>query len=592
MAGTLSRGKRWRKVRNKTLAEKAKAYVRRDFRPDIVAGLTVTVVALPQSMAYAIIAGVPPAYGLYTSIVSGLVGSLLGSSSHLITGPTNATALMFAATLAAYDGDISGAELVVLYTFMIGVLKLIFGAAGFGGLVRYVSDAVIIGFLAGAGCLIVGNQIEPFFGIEVASTQGQPFLLRMVEILGHTVEANPYTVGLSVGTVVIVLLADRINKNLPGALIAFGVGGLLVYALGLDARGVATIGSISSIPRALPPFQMVHFDYGAMEALMPSAIALAVVGLMEVTAISKATARLSGQHLEPNREFAAQGISNIVGAFFLNFASSGSLGRTLANYYSGAHTRVAGILSALFTAAVLLAFGPLGEYIPLGCLAGFLMVLAIQMVRLDRIRQAMRAGRESAIVLVMTLAATLVLRIDYAIYLGVGLSLVFFVRRSSALRIGLLVPTPGKSFRQVPLSGDELAKLRGEVVIINIVGAMYFAVMEEFVGLISQVRDLKPRAVILRIRRVSNIDSSGLEVLEEFHREMSAQGVPLFLCGVDKWMMRVLRKSGLASKIGVTRVVVSDELMFNSMERTLELAEAAAEHYEKHGTKEPEAPGE
>lgn len=561
----------------KTFSNKITGYIRKDFRPDVVAGLTVTVVTLPQSMAYAMIAGVPPAYGLYTSIVSGFIGSLLGSSSHLITGPTNATALMFAATLAAYDGDVSGPELVVLYTFMIGALKLLFGAVGFGGLVRYVSDAVIIGFLAGAGLLIAGNQVEPFLGFELAATPGQPFLLRMFETVRHVPGANLYTLGLSVGTVFFVVLADRINKNLPGALIAFGLGAFLVYALGLEHKGVATIGSISSIPRALPPFRMVRFDYGAMEALMPSAVALAVVGLMEVTAISKATARLSGQHLEPSREFAAQGVANMVGAFFLNFASSGSLGRTLANYYSGAHTRLAGILSALFTAAVLLAFGPLGEYIPLGCLAGFLMVLAVQMVRIDRIRQAIRAGRESAIVLVVTLAATLILRLDYAIYLGVGLSLVFFVRRSSSLRIGLLVPTVGRSFRQVPYSEEELGKLRGEVVIINIVGAMYFAVMEEFVGLITRVRELKPRAVILRLRRVSNIDSSGLEVLEEFHRELSAEGVPLFLCGVDAWMMRVLRRSGLASKVGVTRVVVSDDLMFNSMERTLELAEAAAE---------------
>ncbi|MFO7976322.1 MAG: SulP family inorganic anion transporter, partial [Candidatus Hydrogenedentota bacterium] len=550
-----------------------RAYAQDCFRLDLFAGLTVAVVAVPQSMAYAVIAGLPPVYGLYTAIVSAFVASLLGSSSHLITGPANATAFMFAATLQAYKGDMSPLQLMMLYTFMIGAVKLAFGIARFGGLVKYVSDSVIIGFLAGAGILIAGNQLSNFLGVP-PSPAGTSFVKRVLDAVSRMGEANPYALGISLGTAGAVLVGRRIRPNFPTALVAFVISGFLVFALGLEAKGVTTVGGISAIPRTLPPYGWVPFNLDAVEQLLPGAVALAVIGLMEVTALSKTAAQYSGQRLDANREFLAQGTANMVGAFFHNFAASGSLARTLVNVQAGAKTRLAGMFAALFVAVALLTAGPLGEYIPIASLAGLLMVVAGQMCSWQRIRKAVRAGRESSIVLVVTIVATLVLRIDYAIYLGVAVSLAFFVRRSSVTRLTVLQPTSDHRFHEAPLTTKRLHKLKDQIAIVNVIGALYFSAVEQFLEPLRALFEVRPRVVVLRLRRTGSIDSGGLDALEQLHKELTARGIPLILCGVDERMQGILKHSGIADQIGEERIMTSDDIMFHSMERTLELAKS------------------
>lgn len=559
---------------NKAFTKDAlRAYVRDSFRLDLIAGLTVAVIALPQSMAYAIIAGVPPVYGLYTAVVSAFLASLFGSSSHLITGPANASAFMFAATLQAYKGSMDPIHLMMLYTFMIGAVKLAFGIARFGGLVKYVSNSVIIGFLAGAGILIAGNQLSQFLGVP-PSPAGAPFTQRVVEALSRIGQANPYAVGIGVGTAGAVLFGRRIRGNFPAALTAFILSGLLVLVFDLGEKGVMTVGSIGTIPRTLPPFEWVRFDLDAVEQLLPGAVALAVIGLMEVTALSKAAAQYSGQRLDPSREFVAQGISNITGAFFHNFAASGSLARTLVNVQAGARTRMAGMFAALIVALVVLTVGPLGEYIPVASLAGLLLVVAGEMVSWKRLHKAVRAGRESTVVLLVTLVATLVLRIDYAIYLGVAFSLAFFIRGSSTTRLTVLQPTPDHRFREVPLTTKRLHELKDQIAIVNVMGALYFSAVEQFFDPLRALFDVGPRAVVLRLRRTSSVDSSGIDALEQLHHELAQRGIPLILCGVDKRMRGILDRSGLTDQIGEERIMGSGDLMFDSMERTLALAES------------------
>ena len=563
----------FKQLRTGLRKDRLRGYARTSLRPDLFAGLTVAVVAVPQSLAYAVIAGVPPVYGLYTAVVSGFLGSLLGSSSHLITGPANATAFMFAATLKTYRGDMDPMQLVLLYTLMIGVIKLVFGIARFGGLVKYVSDSVIIGFLAGAGILIAGNQLGNFLGLPVSAT-GLSFAGRVLDALSRIAEANPYALGIALGTAAAILVGQRLKPNFPTALTAFIVSGILVYVFKLEDKGVMTVGGISAIPRTLPPFAWVRLDSDAIEQLLPGAVALAVIGLMEVTALSKAAAQVSGQRLDANREFVAQGITNVAGAFFYNFAASGSLARTLINMQAGAKTRMAGILAAAAAGVALVTIGPLGEYIPIACLSGLLMVVAGQMISWERMRKAVRAGRESTIVLVVTLVATLLLRIDYAIYLGVGVSLAFFIRHSSTTRLTVLEPTQDYRFREVPLTTNRLHELKGKIAVVNVIGALYFSAIEQFLDPLRALFDVGPRALVLRVRRVANIDASGLDAIEQLHHELAERGIPLILCGVDKRLEGILKRSGLASEIGEERIMVSGDLMFNSMERTLELAES------------------
>ena len=550
-------------------------YIRNSLRGDLLAGLTVGVVALPQSMAYAILAGAPVVFGLYTSMISCIVGSLFGSSRHLITGPTNATAIMFAATLADRNGDFDLLPAIALYTFLIGAFKFAFGLFRFGRLADYVSDSVIVGFTAGAGILIAGNQLGALLGVQVA-TAGHGFLPSLAATLRHIPEANPHALALGLGTIIVILVLQRINRRIPAALLACVGGAAVVYLFDLSGQGIATTGDIGRIPRSLPAFSLPVFDLDLIGRLAGGAFAVAVIGLMEATAIITSIATSSGQRLDTNREFAAQGLANMLGACFSNFACSGSFIRSALNFQSGAKTRAAGVFSGVFVAIIVMAFGPLGEYIPIASLAGLLMVVAYQMVNRERLRQAVRAGRESAIVLVATMAAMLLLRIDWAIYLGVALSLMFFIRQSSTAYITVLLPTGEGQFREVPLTEINKEQLAGEIVVVNIIGAMYFASVDDHLSQIRTVIDCSPRVLILRLRRMGNIDSSGLAALERIHHELEQQGTPLLICGVDDRLLKILQRYGLIDAIGVDRVVPSHDLMFNSIEKTLQLARSIA----------------
>ena len=549
-----------------------KTHVRDSLQSDLAAGLTVSVVALPQSMAYAILAEAPVVFGLYTSIVSCIVGSLFGSSRHLITGPTNATAIMFAATLADRNGDLDMLPAIALYTLLIGVFKFAFGLLRFGRLADYVSDSVILGFTAGAGILITGNQLAHFLGVEIVGTVGRGFFPRLLATLRHVPEANPHAVALALGTIIVILVLQRINRRIPAALLACVGSAVAVYLFGLADKGVVTTGAMGHIPRSLPPFSLPLSDLDLVWRLGGGAFAVAVIGLMEATSISTSIATTTGQRLNTNREFMAQGLANMVGAFFSNFACSGSFTRSALNYQSGAKTRAAGVFSGIFVAIVVLAFGPLGEYIPIASLAGLLMVVAYQMVNWERLQQAVRAGRESTIVLVATMAATLLLRIDWAIYLGVALSLMFFIRQSSAAYLTVLLPTDEGQFREVPFAEVNEKQLAGDIVLINLIGAMYFASVDDHLSQIRTVIDCEPRVLILRLRRMSNIDSSGLAAIERVHHDLEERSIPLLLCGVDDRLLNILQRSGLIDTIGAERVVASHDLMFNSIEKTLELA--------------------
>ncbi len=550
-------------------------YFGESLRADLVAGLTVAVVALPQSMAYAMIVGAPPVFGLYTSFISCIVAALGGSSRHLITGPTNATAIMFASTLAA-RGYVDSLTALCLYTFLIGFVKFAFGLLRAGSLVNYLSDSVIVGFTAGAGVLIAGKQIKNLLGVHTPGGTGQGFLPALLDAIEAAGDTNPYALGVGVATLVLIIGLRLYNRKIPGPLIACVGGAAAVYFLGLHEHGVTIAGDMGGIPPRLPPFTFPEFDPVMMKDLLSGAVAVSVIGLMEVTAVSKSIAASSGQRLDLNREFMAQGAANMVGALFSCFASSGSFIRSSLNYQSGARTRMAGVFSGLFVLMVVLLFGRFGEYIPIACLAGLLMVVAIHMVNRHRLALAMRAGLESRVVLLVTLLATILIpRIDFAIYLGVGISLIFFIKHSAEARITLLVRDGGR-FREVPEEDIEDLKLKDQIVVINVIGAMYFGSMDGHQRQIRRIYRQHPRAVVLRLRRVSNIDSSGLEMLEKLHAALERHHIPVTLCGVDDALYRTLEKAGFIEKIGKQRVVQSGDLVFNSIERSVEIAEHLA----------------
>jgi SulP family sulfate permease len=548
-------------------------YFSKDLRPDIVAGLTVAVVAIPQSMALALIAGIDPVYGLYTSIVACIIGSALGRSKHLVTGPTTAIALMVATTIAAYDGETDPVELVFLLTFMVGLIQLSFGLLRLGTLMNYISNSVIIGFTAGAGILIAGKQVANFFGLTMESTTGHSFLSSMTTTVRFINTTNPLALTIGVATIATIIIMQRVDRRIPGALVATIAAAAAVYFLGLSDKGVRTVGDISSIPRGLPPFRMVSFHFGTMRDLASGAIAIAIIGLMEAMSIAKSIASSSGQQLDANREFVAQGLANTVGSFFRNFASSGSFVRSAVNYRAGARTRMAGVFSGILVAAILLLLGPYAEYIPISALAGLLMLVAFQMVNWGRMRVAIQAGRESAIVLFVTMAATLIFHLDLAIYIGVGLALLSFVRRSSAMQITRLVPTHDGAFQESMVDQSKKDDVEGRTVILNVAGEMFFGAMDDLQAHLNRIIDLEPAAIVLRLKRAEHLRSTGLVALEKIAEHVREHDIPMIICGVDDELMSTLQTSGFLEWFGEDRVVPADESVLGSTRKALHMLE-------------------
>ena len=325
-----------------------RSYSWRKARADLVAGLTVTAVEIPQSMAYAMVAGVPPQYGLYTSFIQGVLGPMFSSSEHLLSGPTNTQALLVAATVARIAGadGASYLELVFALTLLKGICQAIFGLAQLGNMVRYVSRAVFSGVAAGAGLLILIGQLPALLGVHPAGDTPLPGAAREIwRLAGSAANANWRPIAIGLFCIAVVLVSRRISRFIPGAFIAVVGSGLIVTAMGWTSSEVDLIGAI---PNPLPRFHMPELSLGRIESLMGGAIALAVMGMLESVVIVKSIAARTGERIDPNQEFLGQGLKNMISSFFQSIPGSGSFSRSALAFAAGAQTRFAGVANAMF----------------------------------------------------------------------------------------------------------------------------------------------------------------------------------------------------------------------------------------------------
>ena len=416
---------------------------------DLIAALTGAVVAIPQCMAYALIAGLNPVYGLYTAIVSAIFGSSFGSSKHLVTGPTNSSALLVASVMTGYMAQDNAYQILFLLTFLVGAIKILFGVLKFGKLITYVSHTVILGFTTGAGALIALGQLNTLLSIPIKNAAQMPTTDKLYYVLTHLSQTNFYAVGLGLMTVVIILVCKRINNSLPGALIGIIIPIIFIIIFSLDKKGVILTGNI---PTSLPPFTMVQFNLGTMKDLFSGALSIAIIGCVEAISSAKAISNLSRQKIDANQEFIGQGMANVASSFFQGFPGSGSFTRTAINYHSGAATRFAGILSGIIMALVLLFFAPFAKYIPSACLAGVMMVTAYNLVNTKEIMKVVKLGKlkSDSLAMWVTCVATILLpNLSYAIYLGIGLSIALYLRDTNIVPFKILVPTQGKNSQSI-----------------------------------------------------------------------------------------------------------------------------------------------
>jgi SulP family sulfate permease len=417
---------------------------RETLRGDALAGLSGALIVLPQGIAYAAIAGLPPEYGLYCAIGPAIVAALFGSSWHLVSGPTAAISIVVFSALSpmAQPGSAQYITLALTLGLLVGAIQLTLGLVRLGRLTDLISHSVVVGFTTGAACLIVASQLRHFFGLQVPSTSA--FFHTLYAAAKALPDLDIAVTLVGVVTLVTCLAARRWIPALPHMVIAMVAGGLAAalwpYAIAQFASVTSAAASASSaiplvgaLPAAVPPLSLPSFDLDDWNRLGGSAVAIAILGLTEAVAIARAVALRSGQTIEGNQEFIGQGLSNIAGSFLSGYPSSGSFTRSGVNFEAGAKTPLAAVFASLILVAILFFIAPVVAFLPIAAMAGVLFVVARGLVDVPEIRRILKkpkGDREESAVLLVTFFATLLIALEFAVFIGIALSLILRALRS------------------------------------------------------------------------------------------------------------------------------------------------------------------
>ena len=523
---------------------------------DATAGLIGAVVVVPQGIAFATLAGMPPEYGLYCAMVPAMVAALFGSSWHAVSGPTNAVSLFVFATVAPLSAPGSGeyVSLVLTLSFLAGAIMLAMGALRLGRLVNFVSHTVVLGFTAGAATLIFASQLKNFFGVDIPP--GSSFVATLQLFFAQITAIKPLVVAVGAATLAAGVLAKAYLKKLPYMIVAIVVGGVVAFALnawlGVERSGIRTLGALSG---ALPSLSLPDLSADTVKTLMGIAVGVTVLSLTEAMSIARAIALKSGQRIDGNQEIIGQGLSNIAASFFSGYPSSASFNRSGLNYEAGARTPLAAVLSAPFLVALIFLLAPLISYLPVASMAALLFMVAWGLFDVAAIRAVMRASRNEAGVLLLTFAATLFMNLEMAILVGVALSLVVYLNRTSRPQIRAVVPDPRhaeRRFGPVARGLTECPQLK----VVAVEGSLYFGAVDHFETHLETLREVSraQKNLLIVARNINFIDVAGAGALAREARARRLHGGQLYVQGLRQPAEGVIRNGGFIADLGEERL--------------------------------------
>jgi SulP family sulfate permease len=528
----------------------SKLITKESIKADFMAGLTGAVIVLPQGVAFATIAGLPPEYGLYTAMVTPIIAALFGSSFHLVSGPTTAISIVVFSAIShhAEPGTPEFISLTLTLTFLAGIYQLVFGLVRLGALVNFVSHTVVIGFTAGAAILIATSQMKHITGIYVP--KGETFLHTWVDLYNGIGELNFYLLAIALITLISALVTKRLLPKLPNLLTGMIIGSLLALFLSDYTSSIKLIGEI---PASLPPLSHPELSFQTLKMLAPEAFAVALLGLIEAVSISRAVATKSNQRINANQEFIGQGMSNIVGSFFSSYAGSGSFTRSGINYEAGARTPLSAIFAALALMLMVLLIAPLTAYLPIAAMGGVILLVAYNLIDFHHIKHTLSFSKAESSVLLTTFFATLLLELEFAIYLGVLLSLVLFLAKTSMPQI------PTLSFDGEVSDGNrKLINIDKKPVnqcpqlkIIRIDRSIYFGSINHIQNRIAEIVDNEKICHILIVATGINlIDLAGVEALAAENARLKKLDGGLYFVGLKSSVYEFAAKSGFIRTIG------------------------------------------
>jgi len=534
-------------------------------RQDAMAGLTGAIIVLPQGVAYALIAGLPPEYGLYAAIVPAIIAALFGSSWHLISGPTAALSIVVFTTISplAQVGTAAYISLVLTLTLMAGLFQLMLSLARMGSLVNFVSHSVVVGFTSGAAVVIATSQIKNALGLDLQSTGN--FILNWVAVADNILATHLPSLVIAALTLATLIVIKRWRRKWPNMLIAMVVGSAATQALLLTSwSGVSEIALVGEIPSQLPPLSTPLMTWDLIRQLAPGAMALGLLGLVEAVSIARSVATRSGQKIHGNQEFIGQALSNILGSFTSSYATSGSFTRTGVNYEAGATSPLAALFAAVFLALIVLLFAPLAAYITLPSMAAILLMVAWNLIDWHHIKIIYRAGKNEAMVFSVTFAATLLLPMEFAIYLGVLLSLVLYLRRTSKPNITALASSRGAK-KLVDVQRSDLPECEA-IKIIRIDGSLFFGAVD-YVQ--TALMAIPQKHVLIVASGINFIDLAGTELLANEAKRLAAKGGGLYLCNLNGRVIKPIIRNGHLNTIGKRHIFATKALALSTIDAKL-----------------------
>ena len=531
---------RWRSRVNRTTV-----------KHDLIAGLTGALLMLPQGVAFATIAGMPPQYGLYAGMIPAIIAALFGSSWHLVSGPTTAASVVLFSALSphALPGSMDYVQLALTLTLMVGLLQLAMGLARMGALVNFISHTVVIGFTAGAALLIAVSQLKHLLGVDIP--RGGHAYEVLIRIGEHIPEANYFTIAVGLVTLFSGILVKHYWPKIPYMLAALAGGSLFALLLnnmlGADTTQINTVGAL---PAMLPPLSSPELSFSLIESMAPAAVAMTLLALTEAVSIARSIAIKTGQKIDSNQEFIGQGLSNITASFFSSYVCTGSFNRSAINYAAGAQTPLAAIFAAVLLMPAVLLIAPLTAYLPNSALAGLLFLVAWSLIDFHHIRKIIRASRSETGILAATFITTLLVDLEFAILLGVGLSLFLFVMNSARPRMHSRVPDralPRGKFNTIP-GALECPQLK----ILRLDGSLYFGSVYHIEKMLSIFRNREPRQkhLLLVSYSINQIDISGAEFISQEAIRRRAEGGGLYLYRPKEHVEAFLRRGGYWDAIG------------------------------------------
>jgi SulP family sulfate permease len=550
---------------------------RRTLKSDLWAGLTGAVIVLPQGVAFAAIAGLPPEYGLYAAMAPVIIAALFGSSFHLVSGPTTAISLVIFANVHHYapPGSPEYVRLVLTLTFLAGLSQLGLGLARLGSLVNFVSHSVVTGFTAGAAILIATSQLGGFFGLDLP--RGGSFVRAWGHLFANIQSANLYVVGIGAATIAVALAVRRLWPKLPAMLVAMLAAGLLNHFIDGAAHGVRLMGAL---PDSLPPLSLPLPGLDEVRHLVPGALAIAMLGLAEAVSIARAVAVRSQQTLDNSQEFIGQGLANVVGSFFSAYASSGSFTRTGLNFESGAKTPLAAVFSALLLAAIVLLVAPLTAYLPLAAMSGVILLVAANLADVRSVRHIVRTDKSEAGVLGVTFLATLFVQLEFAIFSGVILSLLMYLRRTSHPNFVTLAPDPAILRRPLVNIRRKALPECPQLKILRLDGSIFFGAVAHISEALHRIIDESPEQCHILIvgAGINFIDASGCHMLFNEALSLKLSGRDMFFCSLKTEVREVLDRGMCLKRLGGRHIFENESQALANMVSRLDPERCACCH--------------